>query len=77
MPDQVLVGEVGVGRTDLRRDRHAGEVVHLGQRVLDVHDGQQQRQRGGFGPGQRPDRLVSVQEDGRGGEVGGGRAGLR
>jgi len=42
-----------------------------------VHDRQQQRQREGLGPGQRPDRLVAVQQDGRGGEVGGSRAGLR
>jgi hypothetical protein len=73
VPDQVLIGQVGVRR----RDRHAGEVVRLGERVLDVHDGQQQRHRGGFGPAQWPDRLVAVQQEGRGGQVGGGRAGLR
>jgi hypothetical protein len=73
VPDQVLVGQVGVGPGD----GHAGEVVRFGQRVLDVHDGQHQRQRDGFGRGQRPDRLVAVQEDGGGGQVGAGRAGLR
>jgi len=73
VPDQVLVGQVGVAPGD----GHAGEVVRFGQRVLDVHDGQHQRQRDGFGPGQRPDRLIAVQEDGGGGQVGTGRAGLR
>ena len=42
-----------------------------------MHDRQQQRERDGFGPGQPPDGLVAVQEDRRGGEVGGGRAGFR
>ena len=73
VPDQVVIGQVGVGR----RDRHAGEVVRFGQRVLDVHDGQHQRQRDGFGLGQRPDRLVTVQEHRGGGQVGAGRGDLR
>ena len=73
VPDQVLIGEVGVGP----RDRHTGEVIHLGQRVLEVDHGQQPGQRSGFGVAQRPHRLVPVQDDGRDGQVGGGRAGLR
>lgn len=72
VPDQVLVRQVGVAGGD----RHAGEVVDLGQRVLDVRDRQHQGQRGGFRSGQRPDGLVAVQQEGGRGEIGGGRAAL-
>jgi hypothetical protein len=68
---QVGVGQAGVGR----RAGDAGEVIDLGQRVFDVHDGQDVRQRGGFGRGERAHLLVAVQDDRGGGQVNVGRAG--
>jgi hypothetical protein len=72
VPDQVLIRQVGVAGGD----RHAGEIVDLGQRVLDVRDGQDQGQRGGFRLGQRPDGLIAVQQEGGGGGIGAGCAAL-
>jgi len=56
--DEVGVGQACVGR----RAGDASEIVHLGQRVLDVRDGQDVRQGGGFGRAERAHRLVAVQE---------------
>src|SRR5215472_11688271 len=59
VPDEVgVVGEAGV----VRRWHHAGEVLDLRERVLDVDDRKQPRQRLQFCLGKRPDRVVAVQQ---------------
>src|SRR6516165_3831045 len=45
----VVVGEIGI----VRRAHHAGEVLHLRQRVLEVDDREQPAHGGKLGPGER------------------------